>query len=58
MQCYHCNRTTEDGITVLTAPCGVEVCEDCLDAHRGCWECADELYYQRVDYHYERMREA
>ena len=56
MQCVYCNRDTEDGVTLVTSPCDVQVCEDCLDAHRGCPACATELAHRRADDEYDRRR--
>ncbi len=57
MQCVHCDRGPEEGVTLMTAPCGEQVCEDCLDAHRGCPACATELLFQQADYRYDRRVE-
>lgn len=56
-QCEICDRTKDDGITLITESCGAILCEDCDDYHGRCPDCRQETALEHGDYLYHRNKD-
>lgn len=53
-ECQECHRTESQGAELVTARCGVVLCEDHAWGHADCYKCAQKREWERADYEWSR----